>query len=248
MEHEALLRRAEDLLGRCERQNMLTSTPFLRPAEQAALLQWQKSRAGCRMILRGGHGECERKAAFFLPDYLEAEELDLTEEISAVGYQAFYGTPGHRDYLGAMLALGLRREWIGDIWITGQQAVVFCLPSVAGQLLSLDRAGRVTLRAEALSLSEIRAPERQRKEVRFTVQSLRFDAVLGELFRLSRTQAVKLIAAGAASLNDLPCLKNDAPVKEGDVLSLRGYGKGVIDEAGGSSRKGRLFVVAQRYV
>ena len=130
MEYEALLRRAEDLQGRCERQNMLTSTPFLRPAEQAAVLAWARTRAGCRMVLRGGHAECERKAAFFLPDYLDEENLDLEEEISAVALRAYYGEPGHRDYLGAILAMGLRREWIGDIWIQGQDALVFCLPSV----------------------------------------------------------------------------------------------------------------------
>ena len=77
------------------------------------------------------------------------------------------------------------------------------------------------------------------------MQSLRFDAVLGETFRLSRTQAVKLIAAGAASLNYLPCLKNDASLSEGDVISLKGYGKATVAEIGGKSRKDRLFLTAE---
>ena len=89
--------------------------------------------------------------------------------------------------------------------------------------------------------------ETRRKEIRFTVQSPRFDAVLSETFRLSRTGAAKLIAAGAASLNYLPCEKNDAPVSEGDVISLKGYGKAEIREIGGASRKGRLFVSAEIY-
>ena len=91
-------------------------------------------------------------------------------------------------------------------------------------------------------------PERKRREVRFTVQSLRFDAVLGETFRLSRTQATKLIALGAASLNYLPCLKNDAPVSEGDVISLKGHGKATVAEVGGQSRKGRLFITAEVWI
>ena len=247
MEYEALLRRAEDLQGRCERQNMLTSTPFLRPAEQAAVLAWARTRAGCRMVLWGGHAECERKAAFFLPDYLDETELDLEEEISAIALRASYGEPGHRDYLGAILAMGLRREWIGDIWIQGQDALVFCLPSVAGQIMSLEQAGRVSVKTRQIPLREVTAPARKVRPVCFTVQSLRFDAVLGELFRLSRTQVVKLIAAGAAMKNDLPVLKNDAPVAPGDVLSLRGYGKGRIAEAGGASRKGRIFVTGEVY-
>ena len=242
MEHEALLRRIEDLYRRCEKTNHLTSTAFLTPAEQAAAAQHAKTLPGCRMVLTGGQEDCERKAAFFLPDYLDPEDFDPGEEISALRVDAYYGTPGHRDYLGALLALGVRREWVGDIRVDGQTAWVFCLPSVAGQLAGLEQAGRVSVKAAVIPLSDVPIPERRRREVRFTVQSPRFDAVLGETFRLSRTQAVKLIAAGAASLNYLPCLKNDAPVAEGDVISLRGHGKATVAEIGGQSRKGRLFV------
>ena len=67
------------------------------------------------------------------------------------------------------------------------------------------------------------------------------------MFGLSRTAAAELIRLGAASLNYAPCEKTDAPVKEGDVISLRGKGKGVLTEVGGRSRKDRLFVSAEIY-
>lgn len=244
MEHEALLKRIDDLWRRCDKANIVTSTPFLTPAEQAAALQYVQGLSGCRMLLHGGKPDCERRAAFFLPDWLE-EDFAPDEYISALALEAFYGTPGHRDYLGALLALGVRREWVGDIWIRDQRAWVFCLPSVAEQLAGLEQAGRVSVKAKPVPLSEVPAPERKRRAVKFTVQSLRFDAVLAESFRLSRAQATKLIAAGAASLNYLPCLKNDAPVAEGDVISLKGYGKATVSEVGGRSRKDRLFLTAE---
>ncbi len=245
MEHEALLKRIDDLWRRCDKANIVTSTPFLTPAEQAAALQYVRGLSGCRMLLHGGKPDCERRAAFFLPDWLEESDFTPDEWISALALEAFYGTPGHRDYLGALLALGVRREWVGDIWIEGQLAWVFCLPSVAEQLAALEQAGRVSVKTAIASLSDVPAPERKRREVKFTVQSLRFDAVLAETFRLSRTQATKLIAAGAASLNYLPCLKNDAPVTEGDVISLKGHGKATVAEIGGKSRKDRLFLTAE---
>lgn len=245
MEHEALLKRVGDLYRQCDRANTVTHTTFLTPAEHAAVGQYAKRLPGCRLLFSGGLPDCERKAAFFLPDYLEAEDFEPGAYISAVALEAFYGEPGHRDYLGALLGLGVRREWVGDIWIRAQRAWVFCLPSVAEQLAALERAGRVSVKAAVIPLSQVPAPERKRKEVRFTVQSLRFDAVLGETFRLSRSQVVKLIAAGYASLNYLPCLKNDAPVAEGDVISLRGRGKATLAEVGGQSRKGRLFITTE---
>ena len=197
------------------------------------------------MLLYGGQAECERKAAFFLPDYMEETDFDPAGEICALRIDAYYGTPEHRDYLGALLGLGVRREWVGDIRVDGQTAWVFCLPSVAEHLAGIGQAGRVSVKAAVVPLSEVPALKRKRREIRFTVLSPRFDAILGETFRLSRTQVVKQIAAGAASLNYLPCLKNDVGVKEGDVITLRGKGKATVAEIGGQSRKGRLFVVAE---
>ena len=245
MEHEALLKRIDDLFRRCEKANILTATTFLTPAEQAAVVSYVNRLSGCRMLLHGGRPDCERRVAFFLPDWLEAADFEPGEAIAALRIDAYYGTPGHRDYLGALLGLGVRREWVGDIRVDGQTAWVFCLPSVAEQLAGLEQAGRVSVKAAMVPLSEVPEPERKRKEVKFTVQSPRFDAVLGESFRLSRTQAAKLIAAGAASLNYLPCLKNDAPISEGDVISLKGHGKATVAEIGGKSRKDRLFVSVQ---
>ena len=245
MEHEALLKRIDDLYRQCDRAGVVTHTAFLTPAEQGAAAQYCKHLPGCRMVLHGGKSDCERRAAFFLPDWMEEADFDPAEAIAALRIEAYYGTPGHRDYLGALLALGVRREWVGDIRIDGQTAWVFCLPSVAEQLAGLEQAGRVSVKAAVIPLAEVPEPEKKRRSVKFTVQSPRFDAVLGESFRLSRTQAVKLIAAGAACLNYLPCLKNDAPVSEGDVISLKGHGKATVSEIGGRSRKDRLFVTAE---
>jgi RNA-binding protein YlmH len=225
----------------------VTATAFLTPAEQAQVAQYY-SRRPLRPVFCGGHADCERRAAFFLPDWMEESDFDPGAFIRCIQITAYYGTPGHRDYLGALLALGVRREWLGDIWVRAQEAWVFCLPSVAGQLSGLEQAGRVSVKAREVPLSAVPSPEQKRKTVHFTVQSPRLDAVLSEIFRLSRSSTVKLIAAGAASRNHLQCLKNDAPISEGDVLSLKGHGKAAVTEIGGESRKGRTYVTAEIYL
>lgn len=246
MEQADFLRRIEDLSARCERANILTNTTFLTPAEQALAAERLRRKPGCRFALHGGGEDCERKVLFFLPDW--QEEVSAGDAIDAIELQASFGTPSHRDYLGALLALGVRREWLGDIRIREQSAWVFCLPSVTRQLLELRQAGRVSVHAAQVPLASVPAPVYQRKALSFTVQSLRLDAVAGELFGISRTGAARKIAEGAVSLNYLPCLKPDAAVSEGDVISLRGTGKGVILSLGGQSRKGRQYVHAERYL
>lgn len=244
MEDE-LLRRAEDLCTRCERTATVTATPFLTPAEQYALTAWAKHRADCTVVLHGGHSNCERKAAFFLPFYLAPEDFDASEYLRAVRVTASFGTPGHRDYLGALLGLGVRREWIGDVLVFDNMAYVLCLPSVEEHLRTLEKVGRCGVKTASVALRDVPAPERRTKTVTFTVRSLRLDAAIAGLFGLSRTAAAERIRAGLASLNYSECLRTDAPVQVGDILSLRGAGKGAITDAGGISRKGRQFITAE---
>ena len=147
--------------------------------------------------------------------------------------------------MGALLGMGIGREWLGDIWVMEDKATIFCLPSVLRHLLSIEKVGRCGVKARELALDEIPAPERKVKQVSFSVMSMRLDAVAAGMFNLSRTEAAKQISAGNLSLNYSVTDKTDTPVHEGDVLSLRGAGKGTVTGTGGTSRKGRLFVYGE---
>lgn len=246
MENSELIKRAEDLSARCRRSGRLTQTNFLTPAERYQLESWAK-RGGCEVIFSGGQEGCERTAAFFLPEWMEPESFDASEYIRAIRVTAYFGTPGHRDYMGAVLGMGVGREWIGDIRVDGDEAYIFCLPGVERHLVTIDKVGRCGVKAVAVELSEVPEPVRQVKNVSFSVMSMRLDAVVGGMFDLSRTEAAKQIAYGNVSVNYSVSEKPDLAVKPGDVVSLRGAGKGTVTGTGGTSRKGRLFVYAEIY-
>lgn len=241
---EELIRRAADLAERCCRTACVTATGFLTPAEAFCLAGRRFTGTDCTMLLRGGHADAERCVAFFLPDWMDPDSFDESEYICALEITAHFGTPGHRDYLGAALGLGIGREWLGDILIDGSSAWLFCLPSVRQHLLlNLDKAGRCGVRVREVSLADVPAHKREMKETVFSVKSLRLDAVCAGMFNLSRTAAAEAVTQGLVTLNYSVCQKADAPIRNGDILSLRGKGKGEILDAGGTeSRKGRLFV------
>ena len=246
MTNEELIKRADDLAARAEKTGSVTHTAFLTPAEQYALRAF-RPRGDCRMVFSGGVAGAERQCAFFLPDWMEEDAFDPSETIRCIRITAHFGAPGHRDYLGALLGMGVGREWIGDIWVDGESAIVFCLPSVEKHLLGIDKAGRISLSAEAISLSDVPAPERSREERSFTVMSPRLDAVIAGMFRLSRSEAARQITLGMVSVNYELSNKTDYTVREGDILSLRGAGKGRVAGFGGNSRKGRLYVYTEIY-
>lgn len=246
METNSFLKRIDDLADRADRRGVLTKTAFLTPSEQAVLCQYCRSD---RLVLTGGQPDCERKIAFFLPAYEDADGFDASDYIRAVRIEAHFGEPGHRDYLGAILGLGIVREALGDIRIFERTAYVFCLPAVEPLLLDeLQKVGRIGVTTEPCALSAVPAPIVRTKTHACTVKSLRLDAVAAAVFGMSRTAAAEQIRMGTVKLNDLSCEHTDAPVKEGDVVSMRGRGKGRLKSVGAHSKKDRIFIETELYL
>ena len=244
-----LSRRLLDLAQRCEKNCCVTSSSFLTPAECLEAEKLRLPSDDVKLFLSGGHPECERKMAFFLPFFLSEEDLDVEDAIQVVQIRSFFGEPGHRDYLGAILGLGIERNRIGDILINSDTAVVFCMASVVPLLLrELNKVGRCSVKAEQFSLSDISFPERKNRITEVTVKSMRLDAVAGNMFGISRSTAAELIRLGAVSLNYAVCEEPDAQIKANDVISVHGKGKGKISDIGGRSKKDRLFVEAEIYL
>ena len=245
---EDVKKRILDLADRCRRKGCVTATGFLSPAE-CAEIRTLGALKGSSFIISGGAEGCERCAVFFLPEWMDEEMFELSDYISAVSIKSFFGVPSHRDYLGAVLGLGIERDRIGDIIVSGEDARLFCADSVVKLILGeLDKVGRYSVKTELIPLSSVPPVERKVRRLSFTVKSLRLDAVTADMFGISRTNAAEFIRLGAVSLNYAVCEKADAAVKEGDVISVRGKGKGCIAELGGKSRKDRLFVTAEIYI
>ncbi len=245
MEKNELIRRGEDLQTRCLRSRTVTHSHFLTPAECHELKTGLYPDPDCSLVFHGGADDCERRMAFFLPEYLTEDLFDPEEYISALRIDAYFGAPGHRDYLGALLGMGIERDRLGDIRVMGSSAWVFCQPEILTHLASIEKVGRCGVKAAPVPLCQVPAAERKVKTVQFSVMSARLDAVLAGMFQISRTQAAKHIAAGSVALNFEQTFRPDQPVQPGDIISLRGKGRGTLKETGGTSRKGRTFLAAE---
>ena len=154
----------------------------------------------------------------------------------------------HRDYLGAILGLGIERSLVGDILVRDRRAWVFCLPAAADLLASsLNQVRRTTVTAEITSAD---IPELQPRfaPLRLNIASERLDAVTAAFAGLSRGQADQLFRAEKVFVNGRAAADRSAKLKAGDILSVRGFGKAVYDGIEHETRKNRLWVILRKYV
>ena len=160
--------------------------------------------------------------------------------------------PVHKDYLGSLMGLELRREALGDIVLPEDQrgvAYVFALEPAAELICQeLRQAGHTDLTAEMQPLETLPAfPQAERPRQTATVSSLRLDAVLAAMLRCSRGMAAELVTAGRVEINHLPAESVHAPVYEDDVFTVRGKGRFQLTALPGKSKKDRLIIEYFQY-
>ena len=251
-DHRLLLARVLDQQQRAEQRGVPTHTGFLSPAEQAQSADLLMVAAPRQGVLFGGYPEAERKLWAFLPDWLEEETWREGEDCPVCALQVKVHDSAnltHRDYLGSLMGLGITREKIGDILLTGEGAQVLVLRETLPILLSQwEKVGRYPVKLREIPLSDLTPSQGEVKKIRATVATLRLDAVLAAGFSVPRSRAADLIRGGRVMVNHRPCEKADKIVEAGDVLTCRGLGKCVLTQVGGTSRRGRTILELDRYI
>lgn len=246
-EDQFLLSHIEDQYRRCADRNIPAYSGFLDMRQQTIASDFCRS-IGARPQFLGGYDDAERRVCAFLPDYLDETTFD---GIACVRVQTAAALPKaltHRDYLGALMGMGIERETVGDIIVREDGADILVLRDMLAFLLAhFNGAGRARFEAKEVGLSELIVAPVKTTLVRDTVPSLRLDCVLSSAFRLSRANAGEYIDAGRVFVNGMQILKRDAKVCEGDKLVIRGKGKAVLQSLGGLSKKERLFIEMEIY-
>lgn len=246
-EERMLLAGVLDKLENCRRRSCPTETKFLDMHQRELVRQAiAMAEAAHESVFWGGYEDAERVCCIFYPDYWTAEDAKASENSPFTLLRAQISGKDeltHRDYLGALMGLGLERACIGDILVRKDGADLFVLEEVAEYVLTqMEKAGRRHIGLTRVPLDGLIIPETAEQEGSGSVASLRLDCVLAQVFSMSRTQAQEAVSRGLVFVNNVPCLKADREVAAGERLTLRGRGRARITELGGKSRKGRQFI------
>lgn len=196
----------------------------------------------------GGYEGAERMMLGFTPPYISEpmESDDFPIIPLAVTYNGRFSRQlAHRDFLGAILGLGLERSNIGDIRLTESGAVVYVASGIAYYITeNLLEVGRTTVTVARHSQQQ--NIEATGTEKRITVASLRLDAVISVAFNLSRGKAATLIESEKVFVN-WAIAKKTLQLSEGDIVTIRGTGRIRLDTISGPTKKDRVAVMITLY-
>lgn len=248
-EENLLRKRFRELADKSYNNSQYLFTGFLSAAELNTYYSMERELSYVPVTVFGGTADCERVMLRFgseeLCGYEEAFPIQCIEISPLI--EKFGEELGHRDYLGALMNLGIERSTLGDIIIDGKHAFLFCAEKMASYIIeNLDKVRHTNVRCMiAQNVPESTVTRMERRTVQ--VSAARADSIISKTYNLSRGESVELFRAKKVFVNGRLNENNGGQLKPGDKVSVRGFGRFRFVETAGETRKGKLNAVVDIY-
>lgn len=222
-----------------EKTGEIVSTFFLNPSE---IFEHENIYDKYLHALEGGFDEAERKLLI-----IGVEEVDVSQFICVL--EVVSNKPlNHREVLGSVLGTGVKRDVVGDIVIKDNVANIYVAKDISKYIVqNLERIGREKVKVKIISFEQRLPFEKNTKLVKTTVASLRLDAMISSCYGLSREISSELIKNAKVNVNYKEVTNSSKAIKQGDLISVKGYGRFELSEVLGETRKDRIRVVFNVY-
>ena len=254
-EDKILLAQILDKIEFSMQREKLEYTDFLDMYQISLVKSFLKKIDYENFVLFGGFEDAERNILILYPD-------KYNESMIKKNYSKFInviritlndddrGKYSHRNYLGGIVKVGMKREKVGDILVSDEGADILVkdesaetLKQELGTLTRFENA-----KIEIIDLKDLRNQEIKVEEVSIIVPSLRLDNFVSDLAKTSRSKASQIIDSERVFINGQNETKASKQVKLGDVITIRGKGRFVVKEFSGTTRSGRYVVKIEKYV
>ena len=246
MDQSLLASRVNDAVKICNNSSQPKFIGFLRP-EETVTVKSAVAKHNCRHYFFGGYESAERVFFGVFPDW--CDETEALFPITALTF-SFRKTDRltHREFLGSFMSLGIARETVGDILIEEGRAVAFFTREVASlvkeQIRKISNVGVEVKDGYTGTLPE----SSSFAEITDTVASARLDCVVASLAGVSRATATELIEQKLVTVNSVCSEKIVTVVKNDDKITVRSKGKFIIVSIDEKTKKGRLKIIAKKYI
>lgn len=220
-------------------------TDFLNPDERA-LLNILCKEEGLYLGSFGGKGYCEREICV-INEYEYDGEFPV--DVIKINGNFKFEKLNHRDYLGVILSLGIKRDKIGDINVFDDGAEIWVHKDVCDYLcFNISKIKHSGVKTEKIEFKNAREKSQEFKAIIINVSSMRLDCIVSSLTGLSRNEASSIIKRGDVKVEFINTYEISQIIKEKQLLSIRGFGRYFIDFITGKTKSGRLNVSAKKYI
>ena len=235
--------RLEELAQRAYERDYPVFSPFLNLSEISTL---KGLKLPVSYTLFGGYNCFERAVAGFGNEVKNKDFPIVCICIEPLS-KKFSDSLSHRDFLGSLMNLGISRSTLGDIAVKDNTGYLFCLESIADYITeNLSRVKHTSVKCERIKdVPDFINALPESEEI--IVTSLRADAVISSVYRLSRAEASRLFKDGKVFVNSKQLTKDSAALKENDIVSVRGHGKFIFDSTLRKTKKDREVISVRIY-
>lgn len=220
-------------------------TDFLTPDEQYMLKKICDD-TGVNVYFFGGKGDYERAVAVMC---CGEHDIEFPIDIIKITGNFKFEKLDHRDYLGAILSLGIKREKVGDINVYEDGAEIYIQKDISDYIcFNLNKIKHTGIKVEKINFDKTREKIQRYKETLINIASLRLDCVVSAAAGFSRSEASSLIKNGDVKLNFIVLTDSSCKVKEEDLLSIKGYGRFLIGNIKGTTKKDRIVLSIKKFL
>lgn len=228
-------------------QQQTKFTGFIDPFHREFIRPLVGNFFGIRFFEDGGYPGAEKQRLAIYPDFYRATDIELPIAALAVQLSDPTRVLSHRDYLGAVLGLGVERNLWGDIIVFAGGAHILAAAEIAEQARSLTAVHKFPAAVTEIPPYCLRADEEPLRVIAGTVASLRLDAIVSAGLGIGRSKSAELVKGGRIKVNWRQILQPGFALKPGDVISIRGTGRLELAAVAGETKKGRIRVRINKF-
>lgn len=238
-----------DKANSCMKNYDVKYSDFLNPYEVKNAIDILNSNKDIKYTVDGGYDKAERSIIFMYPFYMEYEDIENTIRFIQIEGNFKFKSISHKDYLGSLMNLGIKREKVGDIIIHEN----FCQVIVSSDIcdfiiMNLEKVSRNNVRVKEISKKEIIYNPPNYKDISFTITSSRLDCVISGLYNISRQESMKFINGEKVQVNYEKITSPSREIKDEALISVRGKGRAKIINIGELTKKGKIKIQAKLIV
>ena len=234
-----------DKANSCLKNHEIKFTEFMNPHEIKNAVAILNSEPDIKYHIDGGYTDSERSIITIFPYYMGIEEIDNNISFIQIKGNFKFKSVSHKDYLGSLMNLGIKREKIGDIIIHDSFCQVVVSSDICDYItMNMDKVARNNVTVSEITKEDLVYNPPQYKEVSFTVTSDRLDCIVSGLYNISRKDSISLINSEKVSINYEKVTSTSKTINNSDLISTRGKGRAIITNLGDITKKGKIKVQA----